>query len=351
MSLSQATKQSAMQKDLSAIKKSLFAIPHSKFTQWAREIYQYQLKYTAVFSNWTAHVQGESPFKEQAITENNTVFNPSEFTFLPIEFFKTHSVLSDQCKGFEATFESSGTRDRIRSKHMVCDLSVYEQSFTQGFEIQYGRIENYCVIGLLPSYLEREGSSLVYMVDKMIQKGQPKSGFYLDQYQDLANIIDHNEKNEIPTLLFGVTFSLLSMAETVQNRHWTRTIIMETGGMKGRGNELTRNELHEILSDSFGCKNIHSEYGMTELLSQAYAPKEGLFFGPPWMKIVIQDMGDFRTFLPAGKTGRICVIDLANIHSCSFIATDDLGRVHENGSFEVLGRIDFSDLRGCNQPI
>ncbi len=351
MSPSQATKQSVMQKDLIAIKKNLFAIPHSKFTQWAREIYRYQLKNTAVFNNWTRHVQAVTPDKGQYISENETLFNPREFTFLPIEFFKTHSVLNSQCKVLEATFESSGTRNHIRSKHMVYDLSIYEQSFTQGFEMQYGRIEQYCVIGLLPSYIEREGSSLIYMVDKMIQKGKPKSGFYLDQYHDLAKIIDSNEKNEIPTLLFGVAFSLLSMAEIIQNRLWTRTIIMETGGMKGRGNELTRNELHRILSTSFGCKNIHSEYGMTEMLSQAYAPKEGIFFGPPWMKIVIQDPVDFRTFLSPGKTGRICVIDLANIHSCSFIATDDLGRVWEDGSFEMLGRIDFTDLRGCNQLI
>ena len=207
------------------------------------------------------------------------------------------------------------------------------------------------MLGLLPSYLERQGSSLIYMVEHMIQHGQSGSGFYLNQYQEVASRIAQNEAEGIPTLLFGVTFALLAMAETLPTQQWHNTRIMETGGMKGRGPEITRDELHSRLKQTFLGAEIHSEYGMTELLSQAYAKDGHRFYCPPWMKVFIQDPGDPKQYLPDGKTGRLCVVDLANINSCSFIATDDLAKRFNDGSFEVMGRIDFSDLRGCNQLV
>ena len=248
-------------------------------------------------------------------------------------------------------FTSSGTSQQTPSQHIVSNIALYEQSFVSGFELQYGRMDQYCVIGLLPSYLERTGSSLIYMVDYMIQRGKPGSGFYLNQNEEVAHIIKQNEKNGIPTLLFGVTFALLAMAEFLPEQQWNQTIIMETGGMKGRGPEITRDELHGRLLNKFNGANIHSEYGMTELLSQAYATNGHRFGCPPWMKVYIQDPGDPKHWLTNGKTGRLCVIDLANIDSCSFIATDDLAKRFDDGSFEVMGRLDFTDLRGCNQLV
>ena len=315
----------------------LFHINNPKFTEWASMIYQYQTKNNPIFQRWT----------EQ--------FPTTDFGFLPIAFFKSHSVITPNPQEPnqlpEIVFSSSGTTGSTPSKHHVLSEELYRQSYTQAFELMYGPVEQYCFIGLLPSYLERSGSSLIYMVDDFIKRGQPKSGFYLNEYQAVANIIEHNQSNQIPTILFGVTFALLAMADALPPQQFTNTTIIETGGMKGRGAELTRTQLHQILSTAFGCDNIHSEYGMTELLSQAYAKQDGKFTYPPWMKILIQDPSDPKQYLPHGKTGRICVIDLANINSCSFIATDDLGKTHPDGTFEVLGRLDFSDLRGCNQLI
>lgn len=295
--------------------------------------------------------------------KNNPVFQewctqfPSEgLNFLPIAFFKSHSVITQNPEispqqPAQLLFTSSGTTLQTPSKHVVLNASTYEQSFVRGFELHYGKIEQYCVLGLLPSYLERQGSSLIYMVDYMIQRGQTGSGFYLNQYQEVASRIAQNESRGIPTLLFGVTFALLAMAQELPTQAWHNTIIMETGGMKGRGPEITRDELHTHLKKTFVGAEIHSEYGMTELLSQAYAKNGHRFTCPPWMQVHIQDPGDPKQWLPNGKTGRLCVIDLANIDSCSFIATDDLAKRYDDGSFEVMGRIDFSDLRGCNQLV
>jgi len=226
---------------------------------------------------------------------------------------------------------------------------MYEASFTKGFELFYGPIQNYCIIGLLPSYLERTGSSLIYMVDHFIKKGKPNSGFFLNEYETVVKIIQDNESRNQPTLLLGVTFAMLEMIKSIPQQQWNHTIVMETGGMKGRGHEITRGELQNQLTKHLGVQHVHSEYGMTELLSQAYSQKNGRFHCPPWMKICIQDPADPQQWFGHEKTGRICIIDLANVYSCSFIATDDLGKTHDDGSFEVLGRIDFSDLRGCNQ--
>ena len=270
----------------------------------------------------------------------------SDIPFLPIEFFKTHQIKTGDFE-HEETFLSSGTTGANHSKHLVKDLSLYEDSYINAFKQFYGNIEDYCVLGLLPSYLERKGSSLIYMVDDLIRRSNHnESGFFLDNQAELIEILKKNVENNQKTILFGVSFALLDLAESYQI-DLSDVIIMETGGMKGRRKELTRTELHAIYKNSFGVANIHSEYGMTELLSQAYSKGNGLFKTPRWMKVLIRDINDPFSYLQVNKTGGINVIDLANINSCSFIATQDLGKYSAEG-FEVLGRFDNSDLRGCN---
>ena len=270
-----------------------------------------------------------------------------QIPFLPIQFFKSHTVVSNK-NTVQQTFRSSGTTGMITSKHFVTDVSLYEESYRNGFSQFYGNIEDYVVLALLPSYLEREGSSLIYMVEDLIHKtNNPESGFYLHNHDDLTKKLiklDHAGQNVI---LIGVTYALLDLIEN-QNFQLKNTIIMETGGMKGRRKEMIREELHEILCSGFGVSAIHSEYGMTELLSQAYSLGNGVFECPSWMQILVRDTEDALTYIQEEKTGGINVIDLANINSCSFIATQDLGKKNPNNSFEVLGRFDNSDIRGCN---
>ncbi|MVN21104.1 acyl-CoA synthetase family protein [Mucilaginibacter arboris] len=267
--------------------------------------------------------------------------------FLPIEFFKTHIIISNN-QNPEVTFTSSGTTGITTSRHLVTDVSWYQKSFRKGFELFYGDIKNYAFLALLPSYLERAGSSLIYMVEDLIAGTEnPDSGFYLYNDEELYQKLTQLQQQKQPTVLIGVTFALLDFIEKHQ-LNFPELIIMETGGMKGRRKEMIREELHQTLCQGFGVPAIHSEYGMTELLSQAYSLSEGLFHCVPWMKVLIRDTNDPFTLLPNGKTGGINVIDLANINSCSFIATQDLGKMYENRSFEVLGRFDFSDIRGCN---
>ena len=270
-----------------------------------------------------------------------------QIPFLPIQFFKSHAVVSNS-NPIQETFISSGSTGVITSKHLVADVSLYEQSYRKGFSQFYGNIEDYVVLALLPSYLEREGSSLIYMVkDLILQSNNSESGFYLhnlDALIEKLKALDSSGKNVI---LIGVTYALLDLIEK-QNFQLKNTIIMETGGMKGKRKEMIREELHEQLCTGFGVSAIHSEYGMTELLSQAYSLGEGIFECPSWMQIQIRDTEDALTYLENGKSGGINVIDLANINSCSFIATQDLGRKKSNTSFEVLGRFDNSDIRGCN---
>lgn len=270
-----------------------------------------------------------------------------DIPFLPIEFFKTHKVISSS-EAPQAIFESSGTTQSITSKHLVPDLSLYEESFLKGFSLFYGPVEEYCILALLPAYLERKGSSLVYMVNEMVARSHhPDSGFYLYDLEALHQKLLELEKRGTKTLLIGVSFALLDLSEQfpIKLQH---TIIMETGGMKGRRKELIREELHGILKNAFGVPSIHSEYGMTELLSQAYSKGNGIFETPPWMKIVTRDTEDPLSLQSVGKTGGINIIDLVNLYSCSFIATQDLGKTFPDGSFEVLGRFDSSDIRGCN---
>lgn len=271
----------------------------------------------------------------------------TDIPFLPIQFFKSHAILSSQ-EPVAITFTSSGTSGMTTSKHLVTNLNFYKQSFRTAFSQFYGSIENYVILALLPSYLEREGSSLIYMVEDLIAKSNhPESGFYLHNYDDLICKLEELETSGQNVLLIGVTYALLDLIEK-QSFHLKNTIIMETGGMKGKRKELIREELHQLLCNGFGVSSIHSEYGMTELLSQAYSFGNGLFECPPWMSVLIRDPEDALTYVSDGKTGGINVIDLANINSCSFIATQDLGKKYPNHSFEVLGRFDASDIRGCN---
>ena len=271
----------------------------------------------------------------------------AQIPFLPIQFFKTHDIVSNSNPA-EQVFTSSGTTGTINSRHLVTDVTWYEESFHKGFSEFYGNVENYVVLALLPSYLERTGSSLIYMVEDLIKSSNnPESGFYLNNLDELIEKLLGLEKAGKNVILIGVTYALLDLLEK-QPFELNNTIIMETGGMKGRRKEMIREELHGLLCSGFGVPAIHSEYGMTELLSQAYSLGNGVFECPNWMHILIRDTEDALTYVNDGKTGGINVIDLANINSCSFIATQDLGKKNSNNSFEVLGRFDNSDIRGCN---
>ena len=276
-------------------------------------------------------------------TDVESISSLAEIPFLPIQFFKTHSIIAKGKKP-AIRFSSSGTTGMERSQHLVADLSLYEYSFRTAFELFYGDIEKYRFIALLPSYLEREGSSLIYMCEDFIKRSKhPQSGFYLNNLGELSEIL----KEDKPTILLGVTYALLDLAEfgpfSLNN-----TIIMETGGMKGKRKEMLKEELHQTLCNAYGVDLIHSEYGMTELLSQAYSKGNGHFSTPHWMRVFSRDTEDPFSLTNNGKTGGLNIIDLANIHSCAFIATQDLGRVYTDQTFEVLGRFEQSDIRGCN---
>ncbi len=270
-----------------------------------------------------------------------------EIPFLPIQFFKSHEILSSK-QPVEILFTSSGTTGDLTSKHLVTDVKVYEESFRRAFNHFYGAVDDYIILALLPSYLEREGSSLIYMVEDLIKQSQhAESGFYLHNLSELKEILIKLEAEGKKVLLIGVSFALLDLIESYQFQ-LENTIIMETGGMKGKRKELVREELHYILKQGFGVKTIHSEYGMTELLSQAYSKGDGIFECPKWMQVLTRDTEDALTILPNNKTGGINVIDLANFNSCSFIATQDLGKLLPDNHFEIIGRFDNSDIRGCN---
>lgn len=271
-----------------------------------------------------------------------------DIPFLPITFFKSQKVVSgDFVPGI--VFSSSGTGDGPMSRHYVRDPALYMKSFTRSFNAFYGDPAEFCILGLLPSYLEREGSSLIYMVRRFMETGRhPLSGFFLYEHDQLAQRLIDLTLSKQKTLLVGVSFALLDFADTHDLLLGENIIVMETGGMKGRKEELTREELHQRLCRAFRKKEIHSEYGMTELLSQAYSMGGGRFRTPPWMKVLVRDIQDPFQLLSPGKTGAINIIDLANIHSCAFIETQDIGKIHSDGSFEVLGRTDSSDIRGCS---
>jgi phenylacetate-coenzyme A ligase PaaK-like adenylate-forming protein len=315
---------------------NIFSVNDESFNDQALQLFKYQFANNKVYNQWVSalHVN----VKEVKRIE--------DIPFMPVNFFKTHQVITGNINS-QTIFESSGTTGQANSKHFVNDPAIYIESFTKGFEIFYGDVKEWCIIGLLPSYLERGGSSLVYMADHLIRlSGHPSGGFYLSDFKKLSSVLQQLEKTGQRTLLIGVTFALLDFAEEypVQLNH---TIIMETGGMKGRRKETIREEVHDIIKKQLGVTGVHSEYGMTELLSQAYSYSDGNFKTVPWMKVMVRNEDDPLQVCRHGR-GIINVIDLANVHSCSFLATDDIGIINPDDSFKVLGRTDNSDLRGCS---
>jgi phenylacetate-coenzyme A ligase PaaK-like adenylate-forming protein len=354
----------------------IFEVNEENFEALALEVFNFQYENNPVYRDYLQAL-GISPLSVQSI---------EQIPFLPIRFFKSHEVKTSLFEP-QSVFESSGTTGSIKSRHFVKDLSLYDDCLAKGFEFFYGSVKDWCVIALLPSYLERKNSSLVYMAEKLIQLSEhPQSGFYLNEYEQLFAVLNELENQQQKILLIGVTFALLDFAEkySLPLKH---TVVIETGGMKGRREEMVRQEVHDILKKSFSLNNIHSEYGMTELLSQAYSKGEGIFVCPPWMKVLVRDDEDplsvqslvvsreslvgsseFRiqsSEFRVGSsdqvnrlttndsrlttfTGAINIIDLVNIYSCSFISTDDVGKLYPDRSFEVLGRMDGSDLRGCS---
>jgi hypothetical protein len=302
----------------------------------ALEIFRFQYAHNPLYRAWVDTL-GVRPGAVQAL---------SEIPFLPVSFFKTGEVRTTDFVP-QVVFESSGTTGTGGSRHEVKDLQLYKKSFTLGFRQFYGPVEDYCIIGLLPAYLERSNSSLVVMVHELIAlSGHPDSGFYLYEHEKLYDLLTKLEEQGQKTLLIGVTFALLDFAEkySLQLKH---TIVMETGGMKGRRKEITRPELHAFLGQKLGLKTVHAEYGMTELLSQAYSPGGGRLHCPPWMRVLVRKEDDPLDVSDRGE-GLLNIIDLANIYSCSFIAVDDIGFIYDSGGFEVSGRVDNSDIRGCS---
>ncbi|MCO4293888.1 acyl transferase [Solitalea sp. MAHUQ-68] len=317
---------------------SIFSIGNEQaFNELCLAVFRYQAQSNPVYKEYLQHIKVNP-------TEVDTF---RSIPFLPISFFKTHEIITEQ-QSAEVIFSSSGTTGMIQSRHLVSDVQVYIDSFIKGFKYFYGSPKDYCFVALLPSYLEREGSSLILMVEELIkQSGHPKSGFFLHNHDELHETLITLEAEQQKTILIGVTYALLDFIEAYPMT-LNHTIVMETGGMKGKRKEMVRAELHEILQKGFGVNEIHSEYGMTELLSQAYSKGEGVFACPPWMKVLTRDTNDPLSLNADNHSGGINIIDLANINSCSFIATQDLGKVYTDQTFEILGRFDNSDIRGCN---
>ncbi len=319
----------------------IFSPQPFNFKQMALDVFHFQYQQNEVYRHYCHALRVNA----------DAVGTIEKIPFLPVSFFKSHLITTTEFEA-AAVFESSGTTQTINSKHLVKDIGLYEQSFNAAFNLFYGSPADWCIIALLPSYLERNNSSLVMMADKLIQQSShPQSGFYLNELDKLKNTLSTLEKQQQKTLLIGVTFALLDFAEQYPML-LQYTTIMETGGMKGRREELTRQEVHDILCTNFKVDKIHSEYGMTELLSQAYSKGDGIFKCPPWMKILVREEDDPLSVQQANITSTISgatnIIDLANFYSCSFIATDDAAKLHPNESFEILGRLDNSDIRGCS---
>ena len=316
----------------------IFSIDNeAAFNEVALTIFQHQAKNCIVYRDYIRNLK----------IDTDTIKHYRQIPFLPISFFKSHNVLSTN-EPVEIVFSSSGTTGQITSKHLVSNLNIYEQSFNKAFEQFYGAPSEICIIALLPSYLEREGSSLIYMVDDLLKQSKhPLSGYFLHNHDQLFTTLQDLKTAKQKTILIGVTYALLDFVEQFQI-DFPELIVMETGGMKGKRKEMVREELHDTLYNGFGVQQIHSEYGMTELLSQGYSYGNGIFNCPPWMKILLRDTSDPLSLLQNRQSGGINVIDLANVNSCAFIATQDLGKIYPDGSFEVLGRFDNADIRGCN---
>jgi phenylacetate-coenzyme A ligase PaaK-like adenylate-forming protein len=319
-------------------KDQVFSIKNEQqFNDTALQIFRHQAKNCSVYHEFINSLKIDAA----------GIDHIHQIPFLPVELFKSHRVVSTNA-AIEITFTSSGTTGIVTSSHYITDVSWYTESFRKAFNLFYGDIKEYTMLALLPAYMEREGSSLIYMADDLIrQSNNPDSGFFLYNHDELYHQLKKQQQAKKPTLLLGVTFALLDFVESY-TLNFPELIVMETGGMKGRRKEMIREELHTQLCNGFGVDAIHSEYGMTELLSQAYSKGNGIFNCPPWMKIITRDTNDPMSILNNDKAGGINVIDLANINSCSFIAVQDLGKVYADNSFEVLGRFDNSDIRGCN---
>lgn len=321
---------------INSFQNKLFHINNQNFDEAAIELFNFQYQNNQIYK----------AFVKQLGIDPNRVLNVSQIPFLPISFFKSHKVATGEFPSMEI-FESSGTTQLNTSKHFIKDIQFYYEVSSKIFSDFFGNIPGSVIIGLLPSYLERKNSSLVSMVNHFIEiSNQNKSGFYLDNFDALRDSLQALKKSGRPVYLFGVTFALLDLAQK-HEVNLDNLTVLETGGMKGRGREMIRQELHSELKRAFKFSKISSEYGMTELLSQAYMTSEGYFKTPPWMQVKIRDINDPFSYVKDGKSGAINVIDLANIHSCAFIETQDLGVMSDKG-FNVLGRLDNSDMRGCN---
>lgn len=320
------------------LKQQLFSIQTTaQFEAVALDVFRYQAANNLVYKTFLNYIG----------CKVSNIAHVAQIPFLPIELFKTQRIVTGNLPT-QQTFTSSGTTGTQTSKHEVCDLALYEKSFMHSFEQFYGAATQYCVLALLPAYLERTGSSLVYMANHLIEKSKyPQSGFYLYDYAKLSKILRQLNNIGKKTLLLGVSFALWDLAEQ-HPQPLPHTIVMETGGMKGKRPEIVRPQLHQILQNAFGLNTIHSEYGMTELLSQAYSNGQGIFRCPNHMQVLVREANDPFHILPTNQTGCLNIIDLANLHSCSFLATADLGKVFDDGSFEISGRMDSSDVRGCN---
>ncbi len=320
------------------ILKDIFNISNeNQFNKLSLQVFEYQSKYNKVYGSYLNILN----------INTSKIKHYKDIPFLPIDFFKTHKIITGN-KTIQTTFRSSGTTGMTTSEHHIVDLNIYEQSFIKVFTNIYGKAENYTFLALLPSYSDRNDSSLIYMVEKLMNISNKKdNGFYLYNHKELSNKLNELEKTKTKTILIGVSFALSDFFEEYQIALKNTTII-ETGGMKGRKKEIVREELHALIKNATGLAEIHSEYGMTELLSQAYSKRDNQYLPPPWMKILIRDTNDPFNYVKTGATGGINIIDLANINSCAFIETKDLGKLHNDNTFEILGRFDNSDIRGCN---
>ena len=331
--------------EISDWENKIFRASYYNFDRMALELFQFQYQHNDIYRQYADFVR-VAPEKVDSI---------KKIPFLPIQFFKTNAVKTTEFEP-QIIFESSGTTQFVNSKHYVKNLDLYKKNFTKCFELFYGPESEWCILALLPSYLERKNSSLITMMEELIKRSAHSlSGFYLHDHEKLYHTLLHNEILKQPTLLIGVTYALLDFTEKY-TLHLSNTVIMETGGMKGRREEITREEVHETLQIKSGLRQIHSEYGMTEILSQAYSRGNGIFKCPPWMKVLLRSEDDPFSIQTASlstktETGIINIIDLANIYSCAFIATEDMGKLHHNGCFEVLGRCDNTDIRGCSQLV
>jgi phenylacetate-coenzyme A ligase PaaK-like adenylate-forming protein len=306
------------------------------FEQYAINAFKFQFANNKIYNEFVKHLK-INPEQVNTITE---------IPFLPIQFFKTHQVTTQS--NYQQIFTSSGTTGIEVSKHFIFDLNIYKASYLKSFTHFFGDISEYCILALLPSYLEREGSSLVYMVDDLVKKSNhPLSSFYIHDYEKLTYAIEKLKSQKQKTILLGVSYALLDLAEKKMQLD-DHFLVMETGGMKGKRKEMVKQELHGVLKNGLGVNKIYSEYGMTELLSQAYSMTDGIFESPPWMRVLISEITDSRNFVSDQKTGIVNIIDLANWYSCPFIATQDLGKKLASNQFELIGRMDFSDVRGCN---